>query len=484
MKNRKFISIIISFILLIGTIAVPSAFATDNDVPDGFTGIYNNEDLNAVRNNLDGKFILMNDIDTASVTNWIPIGSDTAPFTGTFNGNGYSVKNLTVNIKSEDSDTSNGYSVGLFGTVEDAVIANVDMENVNISINYPYEIGYPVGAVAGESSNSKILNCSSNGNIEAVLGGGFDMGGIVGKLYGKGGSLVENCSSSANLKATGKDEGIFDFPMGYSTIVGGIVGSASYNNTVSKCFFEGTINIVPLHSARAGGILGVASSNSSVINCGNIGVIEVNGFGYAGGICSISNSVINSYSTGSVTVTDETYTKIGGIAARAELENGDSISNCYYTDSITTAISNIDDSELESVKSLTNEDALNKASYKGFDFENVWDIVPGKTPVLKSAETNIPDKITVSAGEIYALPFEVTYIASNNEKIAKIESDNAIKGVFEGNTSIEIITASGNFEVVEISVVEEGGFIVSVVKKITALFAAIFESLSEFFFKG
>ena len=120
----------------------------------------------------------------------------------------------------------------------------------------------------------------------------------------------------------------------------------------------------------------------------------------------------------------------------------------------------------------------------GFDFENVWDIVPGKTPVLKSAETNIPDKITVSAGEIYALPFEVTYIASNNEKIAKIESDNAIKGVFEGNTSIEIITASGNFEVVEISVIEEGGFIVSVVKKITALFAAIFESLSEFFFKG
>ena len=63
MKNRKFISIIISFILLIGTIAVPSAFATDNNVPDGFTGIYNNEDLNAIRNNPSGKYILMNDID-------------------------------------------------------------------------------------------------------------------------------------------------------------------------------------------------------------------------------------------------------------------------------------------------------------------------------------------------------------------------------------------------------------------------------------
>ena len=48
-------------------------------------------DLDAIRNNLDGDYVLMNDLECAanSGRGWQPIGTSTNPFTGTFDGQGY-----------------------------------------------------------------------------------------------------------------------------------------------------------------------------------------------------------------------------------------------------------------------------------------------------------------------------------------------------------------------------------------------------------
>jgi len=43
-------------------------------VPDGYVGIYTAQDLDNMRNNLTGKYVLMNDIDLADWGNWEPIG--------------------------------------------------------------------------------------------------------------------------------------------------------------------------------------------------------------------------------------------------------------------------------------------------------------------------------------------------------------------------------------------------------------------------
>ncbi|MGM0900621.1 MAG: hypothetical protein ACQEXB_05865 [Bacillota bacterium] len=70
------------------------------EVPPGFIGIYTAEDLNRIRENLSGNYLLMNDFDLTNETEeggtywnngagWIPIGDVVSPFTGTFNGNGY-----------------------------------------------------------------------------------------------------------------------------------------------------------------------------------------------------------------------------------------------------------------------------------------------------------------------------------------------------------------------------------------------------------
>lgn len=51
------------------------------EVPAGYIGIYSPEDLNKVRNNLAGSYILMNDLDL-SAANWEPIGNKSTPLRG------------------------------------------------------------------------------------------------------------------------------------------------------------------------------------------------------------------------------------------------------------------------------------------------------------------------------------------------------------------------------------------------------------------
>lgn len=159
-------------------------------VPDVYTEITSVEELNAVRDNLDGKYILMNDVDLSSVTDWEPIGNKDVPFTGVFNGNGYSVKNLSV----KEADNK---SIGLFGEIKDAAVANVYIDNINVKINHPYQGTYCVGAVAGVVNSSNILNFSASGSIDVTAGGTFYIGGIAGIVYN--GNTISRCMNNGNI---------------------------------------------------------------------------------------------------------------------------------------------------------------------------------------------------------------------------------------------------------------------------------------------
>ena len=460
---------------------------TSYEVPEGYTGIDSVEELNAVRDNLDGKYILTNDIDAVSIPDWVPIGSDAEPFTGIFDGNGYSVQNLKINI---DSDTSDSYNVGLFGAIDNAIIANVFVENADFVIDYPYETSYPTGIVVGFCSDSKILNCSSSGKIESTLGGRFDLGGIVGIVYGTTGSLIENCVSSAHISAIGKDEGSFNFPMGQLTVVGGIAGTVYENNTVSKCFYKGSINIQPLYNARTGGIVGAAHNNAPVVDCGNTGDIYVNGLGYAGGICGVSHTIENCYNTGAVVLAENDYSKIGGIAAYTEFNANSrtrttdnveaTVSNCYYSNAVGAAISNANEEELENVKALSLDEMKNQESYIGFDFDSTWTIKENCTPTLQSASTFVPSKIELLPGEKYSLPIEVIFIETNNSEVASVESNGTISGVEVGTTSIEVVTSEGKLEVIEISVLKENDSNPGIFKRIIEFMISFLSSLFSF----
>ncbi len=140
------------------------------------------------------------DIDLSEVKNWKPIGTykNSAAFSGTYDGNGYSVKNLTAT-----GENDNGY-LGLFGFLN-GTVKNVSVINCNINGVYAG------GLVSHASKNSEIINCFVSGKITAAE----RASGIVDNSYGK----VYNCAADCELE---------------SNSIGGISGY--YYSTVENCY--------------------------------------------------------------------------------------------------------------------------------------------------------------------------------------------------------------------------------------------------------
>ena len=156
----------------------------ESAIPEGYTPIYDAADLYAIRNDLEGKYIMMADIDLSEATapggeldtgnGWDPIER----FAGTLDGNGHYIKGLTIygNPKS--------YSVGLFGGIysgDITKICNLGMIDVNINIvrdSSDYD-GRTAGLV-GSAYHTTIENCFVTGQISSNYGRVF---GICGSSY-------------------------------------------------------------------------------------------------------------------------------------------------------------------------------------------------------------------------------------------------------------------------------------------------------------
>lgn len=238
-------------------------------------------------NNFSGKTIKLGaDIDLGG-KEWTPIGTDSKPFNGTFDGakedNGnYTISNLYIN-KGFSNTVANSY-VGLFGlTNSPAVIKNVDFENVDI------QGGLYVGTVVGYGFTGKeISNCHVSGKIE--IDGWWYIGGIGGNGYvnkvdgcsvtgeegsyikgndgsyvggiwgyrGEGNMTIPNCSV-ANVAISGVDR------------VGGISGIAHYGNTIKDCTISSstitTTNNIGNTGLIAGADLSSATSIAKILDC-------------------------------------------------------------------------------------------------------------------------------------------------------------------------------------------------------------------------
>ena len=240
-----------------------------NKVPDGYTSIYNIEDLKSVKNDLSGKYILMNDIRCDSDMNaFEPIGDINSPFTGIFNGNNYSIVGIKQN---------NNTDLGLFG-YNSGIVMNLSVINSNFQISENGEIVKTIGNIAGENSG-EIINCYCKNQIivdkGTVLGGKkslkqnrswygdeIHIGGIIGINYGK----IYYCNFDGLIDITTQEQ--------YSNI-GGIAG---YNrDTISYCY-----NLADIVSNN-----GFCSSTGGI--CGN----NTSYIRYTYNLGSISN--INSY---------------------------------------------------------------------------------------------------------------------------------------------------------------------------------------------
>ncbi len=108
-KRKLLISIIAASLAVVMATAVAASptlwgwltfpFTRDSgqltEVPEGYVGIYKEADLDLIRNDPDGNFILMADIDLGGKAH-TPIGDYLNPFDGKFNGNGHVISNFTI----------------------------------------------------------------------------------------------------------------------------------------------------------------------------------------------------------------------------------------------------------------------------------------------------------------------------------------------------------------------------------------------------
>lgn len=313
-------------------------------ISQGYTIIKSAYDLNNIRNNLSGKYILMSDIDLASIDNWQAIGDSNSKFSGVFNGNGYVIKNLTI-------DNSANSGNGLFGYTNNAEIKNVGLENVNIKGNSSN------GAVAADADATKIENIYVTGTINgtSVLNGA-----ICGTM--DSGSSITNSYASADVIGgtnTGGLTGRNDGTISASSFTGNITANGSYiggiagsnYGTISNAYVSGTITNISNGSATyTGGIAG-SNYNSCVIQNSYMDA-EISAL-YFGGVVGYSSK---------------------GTVSNVVWNTTKSKTSVQYTgNSTNTNCNGVMDSEIK-----------NAQNYDGWD-TNIWEIQDGTMPSLKDS---------------------------------------------------------------------------------------------------
>ncbi len=227
----------------------------DAVIPEGYTPISDIYDLYAIRNNPEGNYILVNDIDMSATqkggdfdcgTGWDSIEE----FHGTLDGNGHRIAGM--HIFGEFTGDTN---VGLFEKAEGAIIKNLGIVDCDVDIVVMAEnrdLMY-VGTISGRKGN--IENCYSSGKIGIkgnLTGGSAYIGGLVG-AYGE----FENCYNTCEITCTQKESN------GSISNIGGICGEDYYGEE-DKCYNIG--NVKGSGEARVGAICGSVAFDRYRVN--------------------------------------------------------------------------------------------------------------------------------------------------------------------------------------------------------------------------
>ena len=442
--------------------------------------------LNNIRKDLNAYYVLGADIvfsDADFAENgafynegngWQPIGSQSFPFAGSFDGKGYRIVGLQITSGIE----GNTY-IGLFGYADGSAIStiknvnavdfsvNISGDSISTSSSYSYVyagtiIGYGsaknctssgeinfeyssstrktmvyMGGVVGDGS---AINCVNSCDITANISSGnsqvsFFMGGVVGRGYN-----VSQCYNYGTLYAYSKRNwysyievgGITSFATnvsqcgnagnitggGYSDVnhiyVGGIIARGmDTTTTVDQCY-----NVAVLKGERneyTGGIVGYLGNNGRVTNSFNAGAVLNGSNGGISGYSSSGTRISNCYNVGYI---EEGY----GITYN---KYSDAIfENCYCLEGVAANRSY--------VVVYTDQEMYTRDAYAGFDFDDIWQLGKNshyKWPELqaRSVENSMIDishcTITLIPTKIYYHDIQPDFSVSYNGDALTINED-------------------------------------------------------------
>ncbi len=235
-----------------------------------YTPITSEAELSAINSDLDGNYVLMNDITVSSA--FAGIGSDAAPFTGRFSGDGYEISGMSM---------SGSDKVGLFNENRGLIMHTAVAGSVS-GADY-------VGGVCGNNLGT-IYGCSSTADVN----GNNSVGGICGYNNGD----IINCYSTGAMSG--------------SSSVGGVCGTNI--DKLECCYSIGTIT-----GTSAYGVCGENSGN--LTKCY-----------YNNNYLSSASSTVNGLTTMQMTSSDALVTMGFDTAVWGKNVNDKSAAKAYYPD--------------------------------------------------------------------------------------------------------------------------------------------------------
>lgn len=365
------------------------------------------ENLLNINNDPDAYFKQISHIDLSGYSDINSIGNSAALFTGTYDGNGKTIKNLTMHRPDAfDSALSESYYVGVFNIGLGGVVRDLKIEDASIKATGT------AGILAG-INQGEIINCHVEGSVSVT----HNSQGA-GLLVGENNNLVQNSSAKGHVTGkngigglVGKNTNTFeskghitacyaDVDIDADNCGGGLVGNNEsgeystypYTGTIQRSalieesFAKGEVN----GGWTLGGLVG--TNGGEVNNCYSTCEVSSPTDGeYLGGFVGFNGGHISrSYSKGLV----NGVTNAGGFSG--DNNEGTAIESCYYDMSKS--------GQLDSGKGepkVTSE-MIVQSTFVDWDFVSVWTLQSDSYPYFKWQNFNIP-KIVEETGSLNAV---------------------------------------------------------------------------------
>ena len=403
-------------------------------------------------------FVLTANIDLNGLP-WTPIansfsdallgGSDYRVFAGNFDGNGYTISNVSIGSETTPFESD---VFGLFGATE-GKISNLNLDTVSIHgiakiasrgavvafagglVGYSggsienchvtgltmdmsapsnvYAAAYWVGGLVGALDGTQLINeCSVSGSITEKAGKG-SIGGLIGEL-GKAAKITYSRSNvTINVKADsygGADVGGF---------IGKGNGKTDAETVIRNCYATGNVTGGAYTGGFAGGLWGL-----NIKNCyasGNVSQAAAAMASFVGTDASdpaYYGSITNCFTTGSVTGSSPFQY---AFAEQSSATKRSEITNCYFAEE-NLGIKNQYESATEKTQDEMKSEAF-VAALNGSDDSNGWLFVNGQ--ILCGGE--LADYSAVEAA-MAAIPTDLTVYT--DESVAALNT--AVDGVVRG----------------------------------------------------
>lgn len=489
--RKRLTSILLTLAMLVGLLPAlsPQAEAAADDatallqevstktsVPSGYTPIYDAEDLQNMQEDLTANYILMNDIDLSGI-NWKPMrpsrtGVYTSGFIGTLEGNGFTIRNLTVNAEQYDNGALFYQNEGTIQnlrvtgqinlTSKSGIVrfaASLAIYNKGTIYNCTSAAGITTGGdmpvrVGGLVSENKgtVDYCRYTGTIHASAGGGeISVGGIT--YINDNSATISHCENVGIILAesgnsTEVKDTISSLVNESSIHLGGIAGKTDWHSTIDQCRATCTIRITGESHYEYWYIGGIVGSGfvATFSNCCFNGTLSINvdikdvasGIYKVGGLAGdggYESKYENCYVSGVIT---DSSPSLGGVPAwLASDAPGCEFTACYYPAGTLDPFVWNKPSEEKGYTAVPLASMTSKATFPKYDFSSVWTMGQSypiqkvfthlsngsSTPIAKPAE----DTAVIDASEY--IQQHVSFAQSNgysqqmDQRMAKLLAD-------------------------------------------------------------